>query len=105
MEACFDKENMPSGQAMLKSGLVYGQEDYRCVPTSLPHIRPLGSDTLTGVNDTDYKTPFTFTGKLNKLTIKVNQPKLTEEKINKLENTQAIAVDGKPIHHMQPAPH
>ena len=65
----------------------------------------IGSDTLTGVNDADYKPPFTFTGKLNKLTIKVDRPKLTEEDIKKLENTQAIAVDGKPIHHLQPAPH
>jgi len=26
----------------------------------------IGSDTLTGVNDADYKPPFKFTGKLNK---------------------------------------
>ncbi len=65
----------------------------------------IGSDTLTGVNDADYKPPFTFTGKLNKLTIKLDRPKLTEEDIKKLENTQAIAVDGNPIHHLQPAPH
>ena len=32
----------------------------------------IGSDTCTGVNDADYKPPFTFTGKLNKLTIKVD---------------------------------
>jgi arylsulfatase len=64
----------------------------------------VGSDTLTGVNDQDYKPPFTLTAKLNKLTIKVDRPKLTEEDIKKLENTEAIAVDGKPIHHMQDAP-
>jgi arylsulfatase A-like enzyme len=64
----------------------------------------IGSDTLTGVNDADYQPPFTFTGKLNKLTIKVDRPKLTEEDIKKLENTEAIAVDGKPIHHMQSGP-
>jgi arylsulfatase len=39
----------------------------------------IGSDTLTGVNDADYKPPFTFTGKLDKLTIKVERPKLTPE--------------------------
>jgi hypothetical protein len=65
----------------------------------------IGSDTLTGVNDADYQPPFTFTGKLNKLTIKVDRPKLTEEDIKKLEDTEAIAVDGKPIHHMQGGPH
>jgi hypothetical protein len=31
----------------------------------------IGSDTGTGVNDTDYQTPFSFTGKLNSLTIKL----------------------------------
>jgi hypothetical protein len=30
----------------------------------------VGSDTLTGVNDADYKPPFALTAKLNKLTIK-----------------------------------
>ncbi len=29
----------------------------------------VGSDTGTGVNDADYQSPFTFTGKLNKITI------------------------------------
>jgi arylsulfatase A-like enzyme len=45
----------------------------------------IGSDTLTGVNDADYKPPFTFTGKLNKLTIKVDRPQLSPEDIKKLE--------------------
>lgn len=31
----------------------------------------VGSDTGTGVNDADYQTPFSFTGKLNTLTIKL----------------------------------
>ena len=64
----------------------------------------IGSDTLTGVNDADYQPPFALTAKLNKLTIKVDRPKLTEEDIKKLENTEAIAVDGKPIHHLQSGP-
>ncbi|MEI6085846.1 MAG: sulfatase-like hydrolase/transferase, partial [Verrucomicrobiota bacterium] len=37
----------------------------------------IGSDTLTGVNDADYQPPFTLTAKLNKLTIKVDRPKLS----------------------------
>jgi arylsulfatase len=64
----------------------------------------IGSDTLTGVNDEDYKPPFTLTAKLNKLTIKVDRPMLTPEDIKKLENAEAIAVDGKPIHHLQGGP-
>lgn len=65
----------------------------------------IGSDTLTGVNDADYKPPFTLTAKLHKLTIKVDRPKLTEEDIKKLENQRAVAVDGNPIHHLQGGPH
>ncbi len=38
----------------------------------------IGSDTGTPVNDKDYQTPFTFTGKLIKLTLKVEPPKLSE---------------------------
>ena len=45
----------------------------------------IGSDTLTGVNDADYQPPFTLTAKLNKLTIKVDRPKLSPEDIKKLE--------------------
>ena len=81
---------------------------------TLPHTLPMilqwdesfdiGSDTLTGVNDADYQPPFTLTAKLDKLTIKVDRPKLTEEDIKKLENTQATAVDGKPLHRVQSAP-
>ena len=45
----------------------------------------VGSDTLTGVNDADYRPPFPLTAKLDKLTIKVDRPKLSPEDIKKLE--------------------
>jgi arylsulfatase len=45
----------------------------------------IGSDTLTGVNDADYKPPFRFTGTLDKLTIKLDRPKLSPEEIRTLE--------------------
>ncbi|MGE5945694.1 MAG: arylsulfatase, partial [Betaproteobacteria bacterium] len=45
----------------------------------------VGSDTLTGVNDADYQPPFALTAELNKLTIKVDRPKLSPEDIQKLE--------------------
>jgi len=45
----------------------------------------IGSDTLTGVNDADYKPPFPLTAKLDKLTIKVDRPKLSPADIKKLE--------------------
>ena len=64
----------------------------------------IGSDTLTGVNDEDYQPPFTFTGRLNKLTIKVDRPQLTPEDIKKLENAEAPALDGKPLRRVQGGP-
>ena len=47
----------------------------------------IGSDTGTSVNDKDYQVPFTFTGKLTKLTLKLDPPKLSEaeEKLLKQE--------------------
>jgi len=45
----------------------------------------VGSDTITGVNDADYKPPFPLTAKLNKLTIKVDRPQLSPADIKKFE--------------------
>ena len=45
----------------------------------------IGSDTLTGVNDADYKPPFALTAKLNKLTIKLDRPQLSPADIKKLQ--------------------
>jgi len=44
----------------------------------------IGSDTLTGVNDADYKPPFPLTAKLDKLTIKVDRPQLSPADMKKL---------------------
>ncbi|NJD32168.1 MAG: arylsulfatase, partial [Gammaproteobacteria bacterium] len=46
----------------------------------------VGSDTLTGVNDADYQPPFAFTGKLNKLTLKIDRPKLSPDEVKKLRS-------------------
>jgi arylsulfatase len=58
----------------------------------------IGSDTLTGVNDADYKPPFALTAKFNKLTIKVDRPQLSPEDIKKLEGAMKAAADG-PVSH------
>jgi arylsulfatase len=55
----------------------------------------IGSDTLTGVNDADYKPPFPLTAKLHKLMIKVDRPKLSPGDIKKLEEGMAKAADAK----------
>jgi arylsulfatase A-like enzyme len=64
----------------------------------MPHTLPMilqwdesfdvGSDTLTGVNDADYKPPFVLTAKLDKLTLKVNRPQLSPADIKKLQAAQ-----------------
>jgi arylsulfatase len=55
----------------------------------------IGADTGTPVDDHDYKVPFRFTGKLNKLTLSIERPKLTPEEEKKLTETQAMARDQK----------
>ena len=60
--------------------------------------------TLTGVNDEDYKPPFPLTAKLNKLTIRVDRPQLSPDDIKKLENAEATALDGQPLKHVQGGP-
>lgn len=54
----------------------------------------VGSDTGTPVDDNDYSTPFTFTGKLNKITLNIDRPKLSPEDIKRLEATARAAGDG-----------
>jgi hypothetical protein len=54
----------------------------------------IGSDTITGVNDADYKPPFPLTAKFNKLTIKIDRPQLSPEDIKKLESRMKAAEDG-----------
>lgn len=71
------------------------------MPKTLPMILQwdeafdIGSDTLTGVNDADYQPPFPLTAKLNKLTIKVDRPKLTPEDIKKLEDGMKKVAAGR----------
>ena len=48
----------------------------------------IGSDTGTPVNDADYRTPFAFSGKINKITLTIDRPKLSPEDVKKLEQAQ-----------------
>ncbi len=49
----------------------------------------VGVDTRTGVDDNDYQVPFRFTGKVDKLTVKLEEPKRTaaEEDVHQKKNT------------------
>ena len=48
-------------------------------------VRHRGGYTGTPVDDQDYQIPFTFTGKLDKLTIKIDRPQSTPADIKLLE--------------------
>lgn len=53
----------------------------------------IGSDTLTGVNDADYEPPFAFTGKLEKLALKLDRPRLSAADITTLKDAAKKAAD------------
>jgi arylsulfatase len=66
---------------------------------TLPLVKPLdqsfdiGLSGPTPVDDRDYKVPFNFTGKINKVTIALDPPKLTPDDVKKLEAAQRAAQD------------
>jgi len=70
------------------------------VPLTLPwdETFDIGSDTGTPVDDRDYQVPFKFTGKIDKLTVAIDEPKLTPEDVKKLKEAAAKAADGAPKH-------
>jgi arylsulfatase len=53
----------------------------------------IGSDTLTGVDDTDYQAPFPLTAKLDRLTVKLDRPVLSEADRQRLEDAMRKAAD------------
>ncbi len=57
------------------------------VPLTLPwdETFDIGADTGTPVDDQDYRVPFAFTGKIDKLTVTVAPPKLTPDDEKKLK--------------------
>ncbi len=75
----------------------------RTVPLTLPwdETFDIGSDTGTPVDDQDYQVPFKFTGKINKLTVALDPPKLTPEDEKKLQGCAARRirreVSGSPV--------
>jgi arylsulfatase A-like enzyme len=69
----------------------------RTVPLILPvdETFDVGSKTGTPVDDRDYQIPFAFTGKLSKITVSVEPPKLTPDDVKKLEAAYRAAQDAK----------
>jgi len=67
------------------------------IPIALPldETFDIGSKTGTPVDDRDYQVPFAFTGKIDKLMISVEPPKLTTEDLKKLSDANRAAQDAK----------
>jgi arylsulfatase len=53
----------------------------------------IGGDTRTGVNDRDYQVPFTFDGKIDKLSFHLGPVQLTREERQIIQYAQARAKD------------
>jgi arylsulfatase A-like enzyme len=69
----------------------------RTIPLLLPidETFDVGSKTRTPIDDRDYQVPFTFTGKINKLTVSVEPPVLTPQDKKKLSDALRAAQDAK----------
>jgi arylsulfatase A-like enzyme len=71
----------------------------KTIPHTIPFVETIyetfdvGVDTLTGVDDNDYQPPFRFTGKIDKLTIKLIPLTAAEEKVHqqKVQETKGKA--------------
>ncbi|MCC6609904.1 MAG: arylsulfatase [Burkholderiales bacterium] len=76
-----------TGTLKVDGKIVQSQPMKRTIPIILQWDESfdIGSDTLTGVNDADYKPPFPLTAKLNRLTIKIDSPQLSTADIAKLK--------------------
>ena len=97
-----------TGKLKVDGKVVATKKMEHTVPLILPwdETFDIGADTGTPVDDKDYQVPFKLTAKLDKLTIKMDPPKLTPADKKKLMDAQAKGGDGvpPPTKHMQPGP-
>jgi len=86
-----------TGRLSIDGKVVSTQKMDRTTTLMLPidETFDIGSKTGTPVDDRDYQVPFAFTGKIDKLTISVEPPKLTPEDEQKLRDAQSAAQDAK----------
>jgi arylsulfatase len=84
-----------TGTLSVDGKVVATQTLERTIPLTLPwdETFDIGSDTGTPVDDGDYQVPFTFTGKIDKLTIAVAPPVLTDADKKKLMDAEKAAQD------------
>jgi arylsulfatase A-like enzyme len=84
-----------TGTLKIDGQAVATQTMARTIPFVLPidEAFDIGADTGTPVDDHDYQVPFAFTGKIDKLTIALEPPKLTPDDLQKLEGAYRGAQD------------
>ena len=84
-----------TGTLKVDGQVVSTQTMDRTIPliTPVDETFDIGADTRTPVDDHDYQVPFPFTGKIDKLTISVEPPKLTPEDVNKLKAANRTTQD------------
>lgn len=84
-----------SGTFKVDGQVVATQTMDRTVPLTLPwdETFDIGMDTGTPVDDRDYQVPFRFTGKINRLRITREPPKLSADDVQKLEAAYRAAQD------------
>ncbi|MGE5201521.1 MAG: arylsulfatase [Acidobacteriota bacterium] len=86
-----------TGTFKVDGKVVATQKLERTIPIMLPidETFDIGSKTGTPIDDRDYQVPFAFTGKIDKLTISLEPPKLTPEDEKKLMDAFRAAQDAK----------
>jgi arylsulfatase A-like enzyme len=84
-----------TGTLSVDGKIVATQTMDHTIPLILPwdETFDIGSDTGTPVDDQDYRVPFAFSGKIDKLTVALDPPKLTPEDVSKLEAAERAAGD------------
>ncbi len=83
-----------TGTFKIDGNVISTQTLERTVPLMLQwETFDVGSDTGTPVDDQDYRVPFRFTGRIDKLTITVEPPKLTPADEKRLADAAAKATD------------
>jgi hypothetical protein len=84
-----------TGTLKVDGRLVSTQKLERTLPLVLPldQTFDIGIGGPTPVDDNDYKVPFKFTGKIDKLTIALDPPKLTRDDVEKLKAAQRATQD------------
>ena len=84
-----------TGTLKVDGKIVSTQKLERSVPMVLPFDQTfdIGTSGATPVDDGDYKVPFPFAGKIRRVTIALDPPKLTPDDVKKLEAASRAAQD------------